>query len=166
MQPSTTTPRPGCYVGLDVGRVRIGVALSDPDTGFGHAGFVLDRKGTRRDVEAIIHWLDGRAIAGAVIGLPPTSDDPKRCSARMAREFARRWVEQTGIAAVLVDESDSTIEASANLSALGAKGPRLRARVDAEAAAIILNRFAAGWPAQAAPTQQAQSLTPGPMADG
>ncbi len=93
---------------------------------------------------ALAPLLQSPAPDAVIVGLPPASDDPRTCSARMAREFARRLAESTGLPTWLVDEAESTRAATERLQALGYSGPRLRERVDAEAAAVILRRYLDG----------------------
>lgn len=133
--------RSGRFLGLDVGTRRIGVARAVE--GVAVADHTLERAGTRKDLAALARLI-AEHPDGVVVGLPPASPDPRRCSARMAREFARRLAEATERPTWLVDEAESTLAATERLQSLGYSGPRLRERVDAEAAAVILRRFLDG----------------------
>ncbi len=155
--------RQGRFVGLDVGEVRLGVATLVE--GVATPVETLTRAGTRRDI-ATVQALVGAPPAGAVVGLPPEGDDPRTCAARRAREFARRLRETTGWEVVLVDEADSSAIARARLQALGLRAGGLRSQLDAWAAVEILQRFAAGAPAQAAPRAAEPPLAPAQPARG
>ena len=146
----------GCYVGLDVGTVRLGIARLDD--GVSTPVRVHERLGTRRDIE-LLRALWPAPPRGVVVGLPPESPDPRTCSARKAREFARRVVEATGWPAWLVDEADSSAIARERLAAMGAKAGGVRAHLDAWAAVVILQRFADGASAEPVdPTAKAAAL--------
>ncbi len=151
------------YVGLDVGEVRLGVAALED--GVATPLSTLTRAGTRRDIAAV-QALVGLPPAGAVVGLPPEADDPRTCAARRAREFARRLHEATGWEVVLVDEADSTAIARARLQALGLRASGLRGHLDSWAAVEILQRFAAGAPAEAAPRTAEAPLVQGRRSRG
>ncbi len=136
--------------------MRLGIARLDD--GVATPVRVHERTGTKRDIEAVRALFASPPLA-AVVGLPPESDDPRTCSARKAREFARRLVEATGWPVWLVDEADSSAIARERLHALGARAGGVRAHLDAYAAVVILQRFAAGAPAETVdPTQKPAPL--------
>ena len=135
----------GCYAGLDVGTVRLGLARLDD--GVATPMRVHDRLGTKRDIETL-RTLWPTPPDAVVVGLPPESGDPRTCSARLAREFARRVAEATGWPVWLVDEADSSAIARERLKALGARAGGVRANLDAWAAVVILQRYADGAPAE------------------
>jgi putative Holliday junction resolvase len=129
------------YLGVDVGRARIGLALADD---------VLRtarplRAVARRDEAATLADIAASAreyeVERLVVGLPLNMDGSEGPSARHARAFADRLSAALGIPAVLHDERLSTFEAETRLRDQGFSGKDRRSRVDAEAAAVILQ----GW---------------------
>lgn len=159
MAPTQETSRGvGCYVGLDVGTVRLGIARLDD--GVATPVRVHDRLGTKRDIETL-RALWPEPPSAVIVGLPPESPDPRTCSARKAREFARRVAETTGWPVFMVDEADSSAIARERLRAMGARAGGVRAHLDAWAAVVILQRFADGGLAEPVdPTTKAAPLAP------
>jgi putative Holliday junction resolvase len=68
-------------------------------------------------------------------------DGTEGASARMARAFAARLESRLGVPVELHDERLSTFEAEDRLRARGVSARDMKALVDAEAAAVILQ----GW---------------------
>src|SRR5919107_1387682 len=132
----------GRRLGIDVGAVRIGVALSDPD------GLLATPLVTvRRDLE---HGTDLAAIAGLVaehdvveivVGLPRTLAGREGSAAEAGRAFATALAGQVGVPIVLSDERLTTVVATRQLRESGGSGRRQRAVVDQLAAVAILQ----GW---------------------
>ena len=145
--PSVTERRNRRAVALDIGRVRIGVAVLDVDTSMALADSVLMRKGTRTDIARLRERFAHLKGELWVVGLPPASPDPKTCSARLARNFAKALAAAQPAPVWLVDEANTSREAKAHLGLLGVRGRRLKNVVDKHAAARILDRWVAGEPA-------------------
>jgi putative holliday junction resolvase len=137
----------GRIVGLDVGERRIGVAISDP-TG------TLARPVGMLSVRA----LDGSALTAAadqvarlaaeddsvshvVVGLPRRLDGSPNDLTRRVEQFARDLSHRTQLPVSLQDERLSSHEAESRL-ALREKNWRVRKqRLDAAAAAVILQDY-------------------------
>lgn len=128
---------------LDVGRRRIGVAVTDPNGEMAMAHAVVERKGTRKDIEAIVRSLAGHHYELWVVGLPTATENADEMN-RLARGFALRLAEQTSQEVVLVDEANSSAQAHAELRLRGLKQARRKLVVDKVAAKIILARWLAG----------------------
>jgi putative Holliday junction resolvase len=136
--------RRGRRLGVDIGSVRVGVAMSDPD------GVLATPLATvARDVEG---GSDLRVLAGlaaehevveVVVGLPRTLAGRDGPAAHAAREFAAALGEVLGdqVPVVLADERLTTVVATRQLRASGRPGRRQRAVVDQAAAVAILQ----GW---------------------
>jgi putative holliday junction resolvase len=132
--------RAGRRLGVDVGTVRIGTALSDPE---GLLAVPLETvpRGTG-DVDRIVQLAAENAAVEVVVGLPVSLDGSQGPSAAAVRSFvevlAARLAERPGVPVRLVDERLSTAGAHRALQAAGVGGRRRRAVVDESAAAIIL----------------------------
>ncbi len=128
---------------LDIGRARIGVAIGDPGTQMALPRFVLERNGTRRDLDQLLPAFEREAACAVVVGLPPSTDADGALSdsARLARGFAARLAARWSGPVFLVDEAGTTVEAEAELARLGYRAARRRRHVDKIAAARILDRF-------------------------
>jgi putative Holliday junction resolvase len=74
-------------------------------------------------------------------------DGTEGASARLARAFAPRLASALGVPVDLFDERLSTFEAEHRLRARGVSARDMKGKVDAEAAAVILQEWLDGRPA-------------------
>jgi putative Holliday junction resolvase len=126
------------YLGLDVGRATIGLALADDVLRTARALRTLRRAGEAQDLAEIRKVAEEFEVATAVVGLPLNMDGTEGASARLARGFAGRLGAALGVAVELQDERLSTFEAEDRLRRQGLTARDRKAVVDAEAAAVIL----------------------------
>lgn len=129
------------YLGLDVGRARIGLALADDVLRTARAHRTVPRRGDATDLDAIAEVAAEFEVTRAVVGLPLNMDGTEGGSARMARAFAASLESRLGIPVELHDERLSTFEASTRLREQGLSARDQKGVIDAEAAAVILQ----GW---------------------
>jgi putative Holliday junction resolvase len=129
------------YLGLDLGRATIGLALADDVLRTARALRTLRRASEREDLAALKRVAEEYEVGLAVLGLPLNMDGTEGPSARLARAFAPRVEGALGVRVELFDERLSTFEAEQRLEALGFSSRERRDKVDAEAAAVILQ----GW---------------------
>jgi putative Holliday junction resolvase len=129
------------YLGLDLGRARIGLALADDVLRTARPLSVVRHRTREADLASIAAALREWEVGTAVVGLPLNMDGSEGASARYARAFAEELARATGVAVELFDERLSTFEAESRLREQGLSSRELRGRVDAEAAAVILQ----GW---------------------
>jgi putative Holliday junction resolvase len=131
-------------VGLDVGERRIGVAVSDATRTLARPIGVLQAAGLERDAASVaaaeVARLAGEedGVASIVIGLPAHLDGSASPMTPRVRRFAAELGRLTDLPVLLQDERLTSREAESRL-ALREKDWRARkARLDAAAAAIIL----------------------------
>jgi putative Holliday junction resolvase len=129
------------YLGLDLGRATIGLALADDVLRTARALKTLRRSGEARDLDALREVARDYEVTQVVLGLPLNMDGSEGPAARLSRTFAGRLETSLGLPVELFDERLSTFEAEARLKDQGYSTRESRARVDAEAAAVILQ----GW---------------------
>jgi putative Holliday junction resolvase len=129
------------YLGVDLGRARIGLALADDVLRTARPLRVVLRRGEEADLAAIAEAARDYEVERAILGLPLNMDGSEGASARLARAFAPRLEAALGVPVELFDERLSTFEAETRLRDRGFSAKDSRARVDAEAAAVILQ----GW---------------------
>lgn len=135
---------PGRLLGVDVGSVRVGVALSDPGRTLATPLTTLRRSpGDDGDLAAVLALVREHAATGVVVGLPRHLDGREGDSARTARSWAcglHDCCVRAGldVAVVLVDERLTTVDAHRRLHEAGIPGRRHRSRVDQGAAVLIL----------------------------
>jgi putative Holliday junction resolvase len=129
------------YLGLDLGRARIGLALADDVLRTARPHSTVTRRSDAADLAAIAEVAREYEVTLAVVGLPLNMDGSEGASARFARGFAGKLGAALGVPVELHDERLSTFEAEARLREQGVAAREQRALVDAEAAAVILQ----GW---------------------
>jgi putative Holliday junction resolvase len=129
------------YLGVDLGRKTIGLALADDVLRTARALRTLRRRGDDEDLRAVAEVAREWEVSRAVLGLPYNMDGTEGASARLARRFAPLLAAALGAPVELFDERLSTFEADARLRARGVSAKDRKERVDAEAAAVILQ----GW---------------------
>ncbi len=132
--------RSGVRLGIDVGSVRVGVAVSDPA---GVAAVPVetlarDRSGSG-DLARIAALAAARDVIEILVGLPRSLSGAEGPAAALARDFAVRLATLVAPLPVrLVDERFTTVSAERDLRAAGVRGAKRRSVVDQAAAAIML----------------------------
>ena len=132
------------YLGVDLGRARIGLALADDVLSTANGLKVIERRGEPADLASLGAVAEEYGVNRIVVGLPLNMDGTEGASARMARAFAARLAEALAVPVELFDERLSTFEAEARLRARGHSARETKERVDAEAAAVILQDWLDG----------------------
>lgn len=128
--------RPGVRIGVDVGKVRIGVARSDPHALLATPVATLARGDG--DLASILDYAAQFDAIEIVIGLPLSLSGSSTPSTDDAVGFARRLAAATPLPVRLVDERLSTVTAHQALRATGKTSRTTRSVIDQVAAVIIL----------------------------
>lgn len=128
--------RPGVVVAVDVGKVRVGVAASDPDRLLASPVETVVAPGHARVAEIVAE----RGAVLVVVGLPTSlSGRAESASADMARQWAAALEPLVApIEVRLVDERLTTVTATAALRASGRSAKQSRSVVDQAAAVALL----------------------------
>ncbi|QEE23937.1 Holliday junction resolvase RuvX [Rhodanobacter glycinis] len=139
-----------CAFGFDVGSKLIGVAVGNSFTASARGLSVLAMREDQPDWPVLddlrAQWLPDTLV----VGLPLTLDGAEQPASHRARRFAERLHARYELPVLLVDERHSSQEAAqrfARARAAGLKRRRDAAQIDAEAAAVILERWLTGAPA-------------------
>lgn len=141
--PGADDPGAGRRLGVDVGSVRVGIALSDPSPFLATPLVTLTRDAdSETDITEIVRLVGEHEVVEVVVGLPRTLSDRHGPAADAAVRYADRLAALLGGVPVrLTDERLSTVSAARMLSGRGVKGRKQRAVVDQAAAVEILQ----GW---------------------
>ena len=134
----------GRRLGVDVGEVRVGVALSDPSGILATPLVTLNRdRSGGSDLAALAALVVEHEVVEVVVGLPRTLAGRHGAAARAAQDYARILAERigAGVPIRLIDERLTTVSATRMLADRGVRGRQQRAVVDQAAAAEILQ----GW---------------------
>ena len=146
--------RSGRRIAFDVGKARIGVAMSDFHAILASPAPHLVRSGSLQDcvVEAR-NLIDENHCIEAYIGLPVNLQNKATASTDDAIAFAQLLNEQVSIDVRLIDERFTTTSAASSLRAAGHTAKEQKSMIDSAAAAIILE--------QALSIEKATELAPG-----
>ncbi|HEX8131622.1 MAG TPA: Holliday junction resolvase RuvX [Pyrinomonadaceae bacterium] len=131
----------GRLLALDLGTKRVGVAVSDELQLTTQPLAPLHRTGWKkllRQISDLRHSFDAQ---GVVIGLPLSLDGTEGDAAREARRIARNLSLSLDVPVHLQDERLTSHAAEELLREAGVSGAELSARLDSEAAALILRDF-------------------------
>lgn len=132
-------PVPGRRLGVDVGSVRVGVAVSDPAGVLATPLVTLarDRRGGT-DLDQLAALVTEHEVVEVVVGLPRTLSGRLGSAADDAQAYAAALARRVAVPVQLTDERLSTVRASRVLAERGVRGKRQRAVVDQAAAVDIL----------------------------
>ncbi|MGV9711159.1 Holliday junction resolvase RuvX [Gordonia sp. NPDC003424] len=137
------SPTRGRRLGIDVGSVRIGVAVCDPDGILATPVETVARTPkTDGDIGRIAAIAEEYEVVGVIVGMPKTLRNERGAAADAAREFGDRLA--TRLAPIPVEYSDerlTTVTAAQSLRASGRDARSARAVIDQAAAVAILQ----GW---------------------
>jgi putative holliday junction resolvase len=131
----------GRVMALDLGEKRIGVAVSDELRLVAKSYAVVKRKSRREDFARYQTIIAEQKITLLVIGLPITLGGEDSQKTAWVRDYADDLRGHITIPITFWDESLTTVEAEASLRARGIRGKKAQNRVDAVAAAFILQNY-------------------------
>ena len=126
---------------IDLGEKRIGVAISDESRIIARAYSVLSRKSRKEDFQRYAHIVAEQKIKLLVMGLPVPLSGVEGQRAAWVRDYTTELAQHLEIPIEYWDESFSTKQAEASLRARGKRGKKVKERVDAVAAAFILQDY-------------------------
>jgi len=134
-------------VGLDIGERRIGVAVSDATGTLARPLAVLRPAGLDMDALQLVANEIARlaaeedGVGAIVVGLPRRLDGTPTEMTPRVEQFARSLREKTALPVTLQDERLSSREAESRLALTDKDWRSRKARLDAAAAAIILQDY-------------------------
>jgi putative pre-16S rRNA nuclease len=139
-------PGPGRRLGVDVGAVRVGVALSDPAPMLATPLVTLQRDvAGGRDLGQLAEIVADNDVVEVVVGLPKTLAGRLGTAAETAQAYGAALAERIAPVPVrFADERLTTVTASRMLSQRGVRGKKQRAVVDQAAAVEILQAWLDG----------------------
>jgi putative holliday junction resolvase len=126
---------------IDLGRRRIGVAVTDAASMGAHPVGIVERRALKDDLEAIAAMLRDRDVSAIVVGLPLNMDGSEGPAARGARKFADQLATALRVGVELFDERLTSFEARERLAEMPARKGARKTGLDALAAVVILE----GW---------------------
>jgi putative Holliday junction resolvase len=127
--------------GIDLGTVRVGLAVADELGLLAHPRPWLDGRDSGQLVEVLTRLAEQEAIEVFVVGLPRNLSGVEGPAALRARSFARQLEERSEVRVELMDEWLTTRQAQARLRDQGLSERKSRGRVDSAAAAVLLQAW-------------------------
>ena len=131
-----------CWVGVDHGTKRIGLAIADPSGSIASPAGVLAAPGTgSKNAAAVVKWAEDREPAGFVVGLPLNMDGSRGPQAQICEQFAAELARLSSLPVELWDERLSSFQADSWMTDAGLTRAQRKKRRDALAAQVILQSF-------------------------
>jgi putative Holliday junction resolvase len=126
---------------IDLGKARVGVAVTDELGLMAHVRPFLDGKSRKALLAALVELAREDEIERFLVGLPLEMNGDHGPAAQRALEFAQQLADATGVEIEMIDERLSTVEASRRLRDRGVKVRDQKSLVDGAAAAVILQSW-------------------------
>jgi putative Holliday junction resolvase len=149
----------GRRLAVDVGTVRIGLAICDPDGILASPLPALNRSNELAEtLSAISDLVDEYSLIEVYVGDPISLSGGQSASTQDARGFAVKLASLISVPTRLVDERLTTVTASAKLRSSGKDAKQSRSLIDSASAVEILE--------QALATLRVSGKPPGKLAEG
>jgi putative Holliday junction resolvase len=131
----------GRILALDLGKKRIGLAISDP-LGITAQGLeTLERRGRRDDIEDLRRLATGRGVTKILMGDPLHMSGETSRQSDYTREFAAELERKTGLPVAFRDERWTSREAERTLRGSGVAQGSRKATIDKLSAVILLQDY-------------------------
>ncbi|GFG49285.1 Holliday junction resolvase RuvX [Mycolicibacterium agri] len=141
-RPGGDDPGRGRRLGVDVGKVRIGVAVSDPDCILATPVETVRRDRSDRHLRRLAQLVDELEAVEVVVGLPRTLADRTGPSAEDAIDIADALARRVAPVPVrLADERLTTVTAQRSLREAGVRARSQKGVIDQAAAVGILQSW-------------------------
>ena len=128
-------------LGLDIGDVRIGVAVSDAIGSGAHPLCTLTRTNRQRDITAIGDLASIHKVERIIIGLPISLDGTLGTQAEKVQKFGDRLSKGLEIPVEFWDERFTTSEAEEILDQVDMNSKDRKKIIDQVSAVIILDEY-------------------------
>ena len=128
-------------LGLDIGKRRIGVAVSDPLGMIARPVETVRSVSLNVDVERITEIARGLEAEIIVVGDPLHMSGDAGAMSNRAHKFGALLEEVSGLPVAYCDERLTTVEAQRILQDSGVPPKKVREQIDAMAAAVILQSY-------------------------
>jgi len=141
-RPSPSQRPAGRVLGVDVGTVRVGLALSDPTGTLASPLETLHRAKNRADLDRLAALVVEHEVAEVVVGEPVHLSGASGASAEDASNYAQELADRIpDVPVILIDERLSTVTAASHLREGGIDSRKQRPVIDQAAAVVILQQF-------------------------
>jgi len=140
--PPPAAQQGGRVLGVDVGTVRVGLALSDPTGTLASPLTTLRRAKNNSDLDRLAALVVEHEVTEVVVGEPVHLSGASGASAQDAGNYAQELADRIpDVPVILIDERLSTVTAASHLREGGIDSRKQRAVIDQAAAVVILQQF-------------------------
>jgi len=126
---------------LDVGKKRIGVAISDLSQTLARSLEVIQVGSRQEGFVAVGRLIEEYGVEKVVVGYPRSLDGTAGAQAERVEHYAADLAKALTVPVLLWDERFSTVSAERLMKEAGLRGEKKQERVDAVAAAVILQDY-------------------------
>lgn len=126
---------------LDLGKIRTGVAVSDPELKIAHPLRVVPTQEVLRKAPSFKRLFEDYSVERFIVGLPLSLDGKEHAQAAYTRNKAKLLEELYGVPVEFVDERLSSVEAKNVLRQMGYSEKEMRGKTDKIAASILLQTW-------------------------
>jgi len=132
----------GRVLGVDVGTVRVGLAMSDPTGTLASPLETLRRAKNGSDLDRLAALVVEHEVTEVVVGEPVHLSGASGPSAQDAADYAQELADRIpDVPVILIDERLSTVTAANHLREGGIDSRKQRPVIDQAAAVVILQQF-------------------------
>lgn len=135
-------------LGIDPGRRRVGLAIADTSVRVATGFDVIQYTGREKFLQRLKSIIDDEEIALIVVGLPKNMDGSEGDAAKNSRRLADSIKERFDIEVTLMDERLTTHQAIRQVHEAGGRTGNSKGRIDMLSAALILQSYLDGLPAE------------------
>jgi putative Holliday junction resolvase len=132
---------PPRVVALDLGKARVGVAISDELGLLAHPRPALDGRDRKTLLATLVEMAKDEGVTRFLVGLPLSMSGEHGIKAAQAEAFAAELARAAGVPVELLDERWTTVQAARQLRDSGVDARAGKARIDGVAAAVMLQSW-------------------------
>ncbi|NWJ96377.1 MAG: Holliday junction resolvase RuvX [Chloroflexi bacterium] len=129
------------FLCLDLGRKRIGVAMSDETRLIATPIGTIQVRNQEQVFQEIVRLVETHQAVRLILGLPLRLNGQEGIESNRARTFAADLENYLSIPIDFMDERLTSVEAERIMLEAGVKRNKRRAKIDATAAALILQAY-------------------------
>jgi putative Holliday junction resolvase len=128
-------------IGLDIGDVRIGVAVSDLSGIIASPRETYQRRTVEADAEYFKKLAESENADEIILGLPVNMDGTKGTRANLVKEYGESLERLTGLKISYIDERLTTVQAERALLEYDMRRDKRKQVIDKVAASLILQTY-------------------------
>lgn len=129
----------GRIVAIDLGKARVGIAVSDDLDMLAHPRPALDGRNHKVLLTSLKQMAEDEGVGRFLVGLPLKLDGSESPASRRVLRFCQALADTTGVEVELVDERLTSVQAQRRLREGGVS--EVQSHIDGAAAAILLQQW-------------------------